>query len=261
MSVTPSKGALRPFLRRLNSPAVSVLGIYDGASGKDRPADCVPHVLCAKVGGSPVSLKFFASDGFRNTIVSQSYLWRQFHWACLTEPFLMVVGEDGSFITHIYAHDGLYYITLEPQAPDPDSMRVHSLASRPKSKLYLARLWAARMFLDGDGLRVLAKTTRGSGVTAVDTAMAEAADRDTIRARYTMRRMPVPSATHESSRAMLPGERLIFDSFGKVEAPSVLDGSHFELEGVCEVTSFGFEYHCKQESQAEWWSFLSSSDR
>ena len=81
------------------------------------------------------------------------------------------------------------YLLLQFSSPDAHAQKkvsaVHfeaSLASlNPINKIQHAQLWAARMHVDGDGLRRLQVSTTGHGLKAIDDDMAHAAEADIFK--------------------------------------------------------------------------------
>ena len=144
--------------------------------------------------------------------------------------------------------NGLYFIEAVPLPLTESSTvtyEVQSLSARVVGKNRLAHLNAARFHANSRGLRSIVGSTVGTGLTAIDQQMADAADRDTIVARSNMRRDGVEGETPPDHRATLPGERFIFDSFGPVSVQSIVDGGVHELEACCQVTGFGYDLSSK----------------
>ena len=54
-------------------------------------------------------------------------------------------------VAQVLLHDGLYFVAFYPGA---GSTSVSAVSKLPADPISQARLWAARMFVDGDGLLV-----------------------------------------------------------------------------------------------------------
>eukprot|EP00966_Prymnesium_polylepis_P109977 2544586-Prymnesium_polylepis.1 len=107
------------------------------------------------------------------------------------------------------------------------------------------------MHLNGDGLRTLKATTIGTGLDSISQPMVDAAQSDVFVRRSNMRRK-VANDTPETQRALEPRDCMIFDCFGPVSAPSVVDGSCYELESSCEVTSYGYDMTFRRHTTDKW---------
>ena len=210
----------------------------------------------------------------RRLILSTSTMWDTHGWSVRTEPEMKVTLRNSTRTIPIYRRNGLYFVrgsavaagaTAESAMADLEWREVAAAVHRAKpGTVDYARLWGARMGVDGDGLRAVARSTGGSGLGVVNDAMHEAVQRDVIRVRSNQRRLPVDNESPVDSRSDTPGERLIVDAFGPVAAPSVVDGSHYEIEGSCECSSFGYSatsVGIDQEAMYQFCAFCIASEK
>ena len=237
---------------RLREQAVSVGGVYGGSEAEQS----IPYEVTFMVGTRSVRLKMYFNRSFKRTIVSHDVLYEATGWLILPRPWDVVLDRDGEKVASVVRLNRLTFMAVEPASGAQTALEVCTVSALPSEREAQARLWAARLFLDGEGLREVQRTVAGLGMRTVDPAMARAADEDTIHRRSTMRAWAVPKLTSRFHRATKPGMRLICDGFGKVAAPSVVGGWHHELSMVCELTSFGFEWYCQSENQREWLLFI-----
>ena len=84
----------------------------------------------------------------------------------------------------------------------------------------------------------------------------DAVENDNVRLRSNQRRAPVEQATPNDHTASKPGERLLLDCFGKIEAASVTTGAQFVLEACCQVTAFGYEAPSRRHTLKVWIGFV-----
>ena len=208
---------------------------------------------------APIVCTGVHEPGARRTLLAESVMWDEHRWTVLGEPYMYVMTSNDINIP-LYRINGHYFVkaTIALMQPPADATHAECYASsaRQLGKAPTARLWAARMHVNGQGLRQLAVNTIGSGITQVDQVMHDVADSDTVRIRSSMRRNPVPDATNPYKLASRPGQRLIVDKYGKVDAPSIIDGAHYELQCVDECTDFGYAWPCRSATQSEYIAFL-----
>ena len=105
--------------------------------------------------------------GARRTLLAESVMWDEHRWTVLGEPYMYVMtGNDINIPLHRI--NGHYFVKgsiASMQQPAGMAYEANVLSARQLGKAPVARMWAARMHIGGQGLRQLAVNTHGSGIT------------------------------------------------------------------------------------------------
>ena len=236
-----------------------VVGVWQAS------ASSIGRTLRARflLGSHVIELSGGEAPTARRNIISESVLWDLLGWTVLGEPYMYIQTHQGSRLP-ITRVNGLYFVKATllkmgstPSTAEASVLEVAATASlRRLGKAAVARLWGARLHLNCDGLRAMTQTTGGSGLDAIDRVMIDAVENDNVRLRSSQRRAPVEQATPSDHTASKPGERLLLDCYGKIEAASVTTGAQFVLEACCQVTAFGYEAPSRRHTLKIWIGFV-----
>ena len=250
-------GLFRPELAALgktvSAPPVQVTGVWAKSIDLiNEHSDVTLSFAGSRGENIVISLRGGISANTRRNVAAESALWDHHGISVLKEPWMLARTPHGDI--PLIRINGLYFIhgVVERGV----SISEASVATtRQLGQLDMARLWAARMHVNGPGQRDLQKTSLRTGFDVVNQTMADAASEDTYIKRSNMRRKAA-FTTPEEGKALAPGERFVLDCFGPVSAPSVVDGGKFELEGVCEVSGFGYESSFTTHPTERWIEFV-----
>ena len=212
---------------------IRVMGIGAGA-GSDIESMVRVNMLWD---GAAMSLMGGYSPNARRTIVSESYLWDNHKARVLKEPVMRVVFESGSSVG-VRRHNGLYFVNdacyHDASAPadinSPECNLARVTSQKQMGGEAIARLWAARMHLTGEGLRRFIKVTAGHGIESVTKRMADVADSDIFRSRANARRGAVKASEERCEEC---GKKWQMDCWGPAHSHDPIDKSRFHLTMAC----------------------------